>query len=264
MLAEGPHFPIDLTLHAPGAGVFLLSLKLDPEPETISRLYKKLVEMNVDVVANTIVFKGSGKAAMVSCFIKPAAGLEVERVVEEVAKVEGVLDVKFSKQVFNNIAFDTIHFPLLFDGERSVAFKLEGFNSISSALRKMFGSAGEFLLYEMGRRCGEHDVTYFTEKYGLKGFAAAQAILAETVGRGWGFPKVVEFDEKSFEGVVAVEELFECLPYRGSQNPMSHFFRGFVKEVFSQLLGRDFVVRERKCVSMGDGECVFTISLRPE
>ena len=53
---------------------------------------------------------------------------------------------------------------------------------------------------------------------------------------------------------------FECTPFKGKRDrPMSHLIRGGLAGVFREAYGREFMVREVKCIAKGDEYCEFVI-----
>jgi len=259
------HFPIELSSHIylPDENAILLSLKFSGGFESVPLLFRTLKKAG-KIVSSFFILDGLEDEAKMGCFITLDKGIKPEDVLKELRGLKFVLEAKVSTFKLDSLAFDTLHFPLLTCGERCVVLTLEGLKAVSLGLRERFGSAGEFLLYEMGIRYGEYDAINFAKKYRLSGLTAVRAILAEAVGRGWCYPRIVEFDEKRLEGVLVVRDLFECLPYKGSQTPISHFFRGYLCGIFSYLFSRDFTIREKECVGKGDSECIFTVTPRVE
>jgi hypothetical protein len=53
------------------------------------------------------------------------------------------------------------------------------------------------------------------EKYSLSGLKALQVILAERVAKGWGIPKIELFNKEKLESTIAIQDLFECVLFKG-------------------------------------------------
>ena len=158
---------------------------------------------------------------------------------------------------FNSLLIDVMRFPLLVMGLRSFIFKVDTWGSIAAHLLQRFGTGGAVILYEMGLRAGEARVKEVVAE-GFSGSLAFDVILAERIGLGWGIPKLVEFNEENVQGSLSVQELFECLPFKGTGNgSRSHLFRGYLAGVIQQLFNKKVKVEEVECIARGDQACLF-------
>ena len=64
----------------------------------------------------------------------------------------------------------------------------------------------------------------------------------------------------SLRFVMRLHGNFECTPFIGKKDrPVSHLIRGGLAGVFKEAYGRDFRVREVKCIAKGDEYCEFII-----
>ena len=157
---------------------------------------------------------------------------------------------------FNSLLLD-MHFPLLVMGVRSFILKVETWGKITAHLLERFGPGGAFILYEIGLTAGEERAKEVVAE-GFSGSLAFELILEERVGLGWGVPQLIQFDEKNVEGSLSMQDLFECLPFKGAAKEcMSHLFRGYLVGVIKHLFNRKIQVEEVECIAKGDQACLF-------
>lgn len=84
--------------------------------------------------------------------------------------------------------------------------------------------------------------------------------MAERIAKGWGIPEILEFDEGKVEGAIRIQDLFECLPFKGqSKEARGNLFRGYLTGAISQLYNRRVTVLEDECIAKGDPYCKFSI-----
>lgn len=182
-----------------------------------------------------------------------------EEVAEALRRLDVVLSVKFRKAQVDGLIVDTLHFPTLAIGERSVNLMIATIGDMFQRLYDEFGLGAAFILYEMGVSAGENRMKSIRTGYGLDGIQAFQIILDERVAKGWGVFEVVEFDPGRSRATVRVQELFECLPFKSKgKEGRSHLFRGYLRGALQQVFNIEMEVSEEKCIAKGDPYCVFT------
>ena len=72
--------------------------------------------------------------------------------------------------------------------------------------------------------------------------------------------RILECDEENLRFVIRLHRNFECAPFKGKRDrPTSHLIRGALAGVFKEAYGREFKVREVKCIAKGDEYCEFVI-----
>jgi predicted hydrocarbon binding protein len=70
----------------------------------------------------------------------------------------------------------------------------------------------------------------------------------------------LNFDDSTAE--IRAYDNFECVSYKQSKFPRSHFIRGHITGWFSQLMGSIVEVEEQHCVAMGHPFCYFAVKPR--
>lgn len=115
------------------------------------------------------------------------------------------------------------------------------------------------------QEAGERKAKLVQERFRLAGEEALKVILAERVAKGWGVPTVERYDGGGRQAVVAVRDLFECLPFQGKMaEPSSHLFRGYLAGVLTQLMENRVTVREVDCIAKGNPQCTIARRKRRE
>jgi len=190
---------------------------------------------------------------------------KIENLIKEIESLDITLEVKFSKPIIDGLIVDSLHFPVMVLDERSVVMKVKTISESFNRLYEKFSSGACFILYEMGKAAGENKVKTMNEKYNLDKLTLLKVILAEKAAKGWGIPEIEKFDEEKFEAVIAVQELFECLLFQGrNKEGKSHFFRGYLAGVLSQLFNKSVSVTETECIAKGDRNCKFISQIHLE
>ena len=256
-------YPRDLlcSVFSPDRRLVEFVVKLKNVPGAIARVSNRLAEKGINILSGFHTAHPTEESGIWSFFVDlTKADVEPEEVVKRIGELNVALDVKFFEAKFDGLIIDDLHFPLMILGERSAVVKVETFGDMFGRLYETFGSGAAVILYEMGVSAGENKAKSVVEKYGANGLRALQIILAERVAKGWGIPDIAEFDEKRLGAIIKVQDLFECLPFRGKhKESRSHFFRGYLTGVFNQLFHKEASTTEVECVAKGDASCKFTI-----
>ncbi len=255
----GEKIPKDFLCEAylPGSKLaeFYLKLKsssLDKVTKTL--LEKKIVELYG--FQNTNLENGE----IIKGFLADVSGSNegARDLVEKLKNIDGVLEVRFSDNVLNGLIIDELFFPLMVGGERSFTLRVESFGAILRRLYEKFGTGAAVILYEMGIGMGESKFKSVVSKYKVNKETAVKIILAERSAKGWCIAQLEDYDKNG--AIIVARELFECLPFKNSQErSISQFFRGYLAGIFQQVYGRSVSVTEVECIAKGDGACKFII-----
>lgn len=250
-----------LGVYSPGSILAEFMVRLKNVPGAIASVSKILSDLNLNILSGHH-FAGPREDEGLWIFFVDLTGREnnLEMIASRLKESEVVLDVKFSREQLEGIILDSFLFPLIVLDERSIIFRVETFANMFKRLYRAFGSGAPVLLYEMGLSAGMNKIENIEKKYGLSGLTALKIALAERIPKGWGVPRIEEYNERDLQATITVEELFECLPFkRAEKNATSHFFRGYLVGLFTKAFNRQFQAREVECISKGDTHCRFTI-----
>lgn len=260
----GERAPKDILVgvYSPRRKLVEFSVRIKNVPGAIAEVSSCLAENGVNLLSGFHKADPSAKEATWG-FIADLTGLKIKpgELVDKIKALKVVLDASVVEARFNGLIVDEIHFPLRALGERSMLLRVETWGDMSSRLFEAFGSGASVILYEMGLKAGENKARNIIEKYRVDRVKALQIILAERVAKGWGIPKIEEFNEEKLEATISVQDLFECLPYKGKcPQPKSHFFRGYLTGAFNQLFHKKASTKEVKCIAKADEKCLFKIT----
>ncbi|KPV64438.1 MAG: hypothetical protein AOA65_0970 [Candidatus Bathyarchaeota archaeon BA1] len=257
-------YPKDLlySVYSPGRRLVEYVVEGKNVPGAMAKISNHLAERGINILSGFHTGYPGEEAGVWGFFVDlTEAEVEPEEVAKQIGELDIVLDVRFSKAKFDGLIIDDLHFPIVVLGERSATLKVKTFGDMFERLYEAFGSGAAVILYEMGVSAGGKEAKRVVERYGIDGLRALQIILAERVAKGWGIPNIAEFDEKRVEATIKVEDLFECLPFKGKyKEGRSHFFRGYLTGAFNQLFRKEASTTEIECIAKGDANCKFTIA----
>lgn len=248
--------------YSPGRRIVEFAVVLKNIPGALAEASSVVAGFNVNVLSGFHIASATDGTALWSFFADVTeSSVGPNSIAEKLRRLNVVLDVNLSERNFDGLCIDDLHFPLTVLNDRSIVFRVETIAEMFRKLRDTFGSGAALIIYTMGMGAGRNRAESVGKKYGAVGLRALQIIMAERTARGWGLVEVKKMDEGKLEAVVEVEDLFECLPYRGAmKEPQSVFFRGYLEGVFSVLFNKKVRVREVECVAKGDQKCVFAIN----
>ncbi|MEM1994737.1 MAG: V4R domain-containing protein [Nitrososphaerales archaeon] len=246
--------------HSPNGLLVEFSICLKNIPGALAEVSSLLAKMGVNILSGFMNFKpGEEKGRW--AFVADLKDLNVsaEDILKRLKELSSVSDADFIQAKYNSLIIDEMHFPLLVMGSNSLLFKVDSWADMASHLLQCFGTGGAVILYEMGLKAGEAHAKDVI-KEGFSGKVAFDVILSERIALGWGIPKVINFDEKNVEGLISVQGLFECIPFKEKcKDGKSHFFRGYLVGVLKQLFGKKVKVEEVECVAKGEQNCLFKL-----
>ncbi len=87
-------------------------------------------------------------------------------------------------------------------------------------------------------------------------------MLLEAITRGAGWTELIGYEEADDKIIIRLERLWECEIQKSIvDKPASNFVRGLLAGFFKKLLGKEVVVKETKCIALGDPYCQFEINI---
>jgi predicted hydrocarbon binding protein len=187
---------------------------------------------------------------------------ELEKLLtEEIAKEK--IDVVRGIKIFEHLEgydADVYHFPLTMGDMRAVIFPMNVLESLIAGIRQTFDTpVVQTMLWYQGREIGKNMLELCREKYGVTGIRALEFLKTRALILGWALIETSEFDEKMKKARIRVFENWECLMFKDSNVPQSHFLRGFLAGFFSSLFEVEVEVSEAACISKGDPYCEFVV-----
>ena len=209
---------------------------------------------NAKVLFN-IILKENSK---IRSFYVLLLGGGFESIVEEVKMINEVLSVNYGVKSIENyfISPFTIMINISFMDEKAVIFSSKSFVRSFRALRKRWGLASLVFLYHLGYNYGATLARKFLEN-GLGGEKAL--VLSLEFLKQTGMFKdydLIMFNSKRGNMVLHIYGSIECSDLSGRETS-SHFLRGIIGGMISEIVGKEVTVYETKCIARGDRFCEF-------
>jgi len=138
-----------------------------------------------------------------------------------------------------------------------ISFSAENFLKVLESLVANFGSAGESMIFQMGRDAGIHYtssvVSEITEEMELQ--ALFVAVISRSSRDGWANMSVKEFNPQSGSiEIILMDNAFEpmCLHL---DLPQCFFLRGYISGMIKELTNMDYKFFSSQCYANGDEDC---------
>ncbi len=164
-------------------------------------------------------------------------------------------------------SFSDIIFPSKFcakdiGGMRAILSSMATMRGIVMGVREHLGvESGNALLYHIGYGIGEEFYKIYAEPRGIKDLNEVFLLIeALTKGSKWG--DFIGYERADDKIILKFERLWECEIQKGIvDKPASNFMRGILAGAFETILGKEVIVKETKCIAVGDPYCQFEISI---
>lgn len=193
------------------------------------------------------------------------ADVPLEDLAQELNRIRGVKSVKVIHPMVEGLITDTASKRLLVMGDRALIFRKPLYEGFAVGIRRQFGSAGEAFLYytgyESGIKLGE-SYRRIAESLGVEDpIEIAQKIAAPVaMSMGFGRAELVEASLRPPQATIRMYENPECELGLYSKKPYSHFIRGIVAGILTQLFGVEMMAEETQCIAKGDPYCEFKVT----
>jgi len=138
-----------------------------------------------------------------------------------------------------------------------ISFSAENFLKILENLVTNFGSAGESMIFQMGRDAGmQYTGGVLAEiKEELELQALFEAVINRSSKDGWANMVLKEFDpQRGSIEIILVDNVFEpmCLHLH---LPQCFFLRGYMSGIIKELTNMDYKFFSSQCYANGDKDC---------
>ena len=175
---------------------------------------------------------------------------ELERV------IKGRVYIK--KAPCKGFMMDEFAFPLyVFPGIRSLIISEVDFKAMIKGIYDKLGDLASMFLFHLAFAGGMSLAKYLSEKLKLKGKELLKEIIKIYQAGGWCKVELVEYDVELLNIVLRLYNCIECKIFKGSGKPSSHFIRGHLSGIVSELLKIKVKFIESKCIAKGDPYCEF-------
>ncbi len=213
-------------------------------------------EQNDVKIIYSIVLRGN--AQTIKSFYVLQTNGNFEEIVEKIRTVGEVLNISYGAKIIEGFTISpftiVINIPLM--NEKALLLPSKSLIQSFRRIRKRWGLASLVFLYHLGYNYG---VT-LAEKFLENGFDSEKAlILSLEFLRQTGLFKdynLVMFNSKQGNIVLHIYESVECVN-SSEKETSSHFLRGIIGGLVSEIVGKEVTVYETKCVARGDRYCEF-------
>jgi len=237
---------------------FFVALKVRDSPHGLAGLAALIAGTNLKVISGQLSAAEGG--SILSFFAETEkTGVLVQELTDRLSKLEGVTQVAVEEDT-DGFAVDTT--GSRFEGslgERSIPFRQKSLLSMFTMMRRQFGSGGEVILFEEGRKMGGDTGKVLRSALGPDFVSKhMDRVLSVWSAAGWGVLRLDSYDPVAPSVTLAIKDSFECTGLK-SDRPTSQLFRGHLEGAVSALLGSRLKCQETACVATGAEECLFVL-----
>jgi len=237
-----------------------ICLVLKDVPGALVKAAKVLADANINIkTGSTFYVDEYPNAGVWSSFIDISrATKNLKEVEAELRSLDVVLDVIFKDP--KPAPFESIHFPIFHGNTRAMIMPRGMFWALWSAFEKIFAHSGLIVvLYEAGKRVGEHVARRLSEMFGLKGKELLEALAQAGQATGWGITEIKEINFKRSTATIIVKDCFEAVAWGKKPYTVCHWTRGYSAGFLSVVFNKPVEATETKCLAKGDEYCEFVI-----
>jgi predicted hydrocarbon binding protein len=167
----------------------------------------------------------------------------------------------------NQVRFNDNKGEVSFFGQKMIILRRDVVRVMRDGLERLVAEqAAPFLSY-LASGIGIHEGSIFRDSItstGAQQRAELESLVHsafEDTNLGLGRVKIRQIDFDKANASVAISNCFEALENGQSDTPNCMFTSGFLAGLFAEVLDKTVQARETKCISQGQPECEFEISL---
>ena len=160
-----------------------------------------------------------------------------------------------------------IIFPLKFcakdiGGMRAILLGSGNMRGIILGIKESLGEdGGNTFLYHLGYGVGGELYKMYAEPMKIKDIRKG-ILLLEALARGAGWADIIGYELTGNKMIIRFDRLWECEIQKGrADKPASNYVRGILTGFFKALSDRDLVIKESKCIAVGDPYCQFEMNI---
>ena len=243
-----------------GEWLYQICIVLRDVPGALAKASKILADANINVkMSSSFCVDEYPGAGIWSAFIDVSkATKSLTEIEAELKKLDVVLEVMLKEP--KPAPFESIHFPILHGNTRAVIMPRGMFWALWSAFEKIFAQSGLIVvLYDSGKKMGEHAAKRIGELFGLSGRKLVEALAQAGQATGWAITEIKEIDFENCSATVVVKEGFEAIVWKKKPYPVCHWTRGYLAGYLSSVFKKQVEAEETKCLAKGDEHCEFVI-----
>jgi hypothetical protein len=243
-----------------GEWLYQICIILRDVPGALANACKVLADANVNIKTSSSFYVDEyPEAGVWSAFIDVSKATKSLKEIEaELRKLDVVLDVMLKEP--KPAPFESIHFPVLHGNTRAVIMPRGMFWALWTAFEKIFTKSGlVVILYESGKKMGEHAAKRISKMFGLRRKQLVEALAQAGQATGWAITEIKEIKFKNCSATIVVKDGFEAAVWRRKPNPVCHWTKGYLAGYLSVVFNKPVEATETKCLAKGDEYCEFVI-----
>jgi len=244
----------------PGEQLHQICIVLRDVPGALAKAARVLADANINIKTSSSFFVTEyPNAGVWSSFIDVSnATKSLEDVEAELRKLDVVLEVILKEP--KPAPFESIHFPIFHGNTRAIIMPRGMFWALWNAFEKIFAHSGlVVVLYNAGKRIGQHAANRISEVFGLKGKELIEALAQAGQATGWAITEIKEIDLNRASATIIVKDCFEAVAWREKPYTVCHWTRGYLAGYLSVVFNKQVEAKETKCLAKGDEYCEFVI-----
>lgn len=244
----------------PGEKPHQICIVLRDVPGALAKAAKVMADANINIkTSSSFYVEEYPNAGVWSSFIDISkATKSLEEVEKELRSLDVVLDVILKDP--NPTPFESIHFPILHGTTRAIIMPKGMFWALWNAFEGILAHSGlTAVLYDAGKKMGEHAAKRLREMFGLEGKDLIEAMCQAGQATGWAITEVQDIDFQDLTATIIVKDCFEAVAWRKKPYAVCHWTRGYVAGYMSVVFQKPVEAIETKCIAKGDKQCEFKI-----
>ncbi len=142
-----------------------------------------------------------------------------------------------------------------------ISFSAENFLKLLEGMVNNFGSAGESMVFQMGRDAGINYTTEVVAEFNqeMELQALFEVVIKRASGDGWANMVLKEFDtQRGIIEIILMDNAFKpmCLHL---DLPQCFFLRGYISGIIKELTNMDYRFFSSQCLGDGDHDCTIRL-----
>ncbi|MCQ5363338.1 MAG: 4-vinyl reductase [Candidatus Methanomethylicia archaeon] len=256
--------PLDIKrfLVCPGRKIVGITGRLKIDVETILQVASIFAKHKIVIrhFVTSAIDGNEGETYSVMFLDITDSDAKLEEVIAELNKSGTFRVLKTINPLADGLIADTASYPIKVGAKRAAIFTEAEYKGLLTEVRKLFGTGGDTLLYHVGFHTGMRLGRFHKEIAEKAGITGPDKIFKQISTKmfqlsGYGRMEVIELEKD--RAVIQVCDSFECELGKGRVTPCSHFIRGVVAGMLSEIFEKGFTVVEEACIAKGDPVCRF-------
>ena len=244
----------------PGESPHQICIVLKDVPGALANAAKVLANANINIKTGSSFYVNEHPNAGVwSCFVDVSrATKSLDDIKKELKELDVVLEVILKEP--KPAPFESIHFPVLHGNTRAVIMPIGAFWALWDGFERILKHSGlSAVLYDAGKRTGEHAAKRLKEIFGLSDKGLIQALSQAGQATGWAITEFRQVDFKRCTATIIVKDCFEAAAWRKKPYAVCHWTRGYLAGYMSTVFSNPVEAMETKCIAKGDKYCEFRV-----